>query len=399
MKWANLVAPKPLIVLFDEVDVLQGEALISFLRQLRSGFAERGAGKFPISIALVGMRDLKDYITASKGGVPVNPGSPFNIKSDSAAIGNFVKNDLWKLFEQRTAETGQQITDEALNYVWDQSVGQPWIVNSLFQRATMRVLKEDDYSTVTIDHIQAARKQMIEGRETHLDSLGARLRDTRIKYVIEAILTGELNPDIGRSNPDVEYAMDMGLIKWENEIGFTISNPVYEEIFVRYLNSGYHDNAPPPSSWKWQAEDGTLDMDALLKEFQQFWRENSENWEKKADYIEAFPHLLLQAFLQRVTNGDGRIDRECASGSGRMDLSIEFRKKRYIIEVKLIHPNKQPKKVRADGLIQITNYRDKINNTIPSYLVIFDRRPVAKEKSWDERLTWTTENGITVVGC
>ncbi|MDR1919334.1 MAG: hypothetical protein LBQ65_06775, partial [Tannerellaceae bacterium] len=68
--WAAMVAPKPLIVLFDEVDVLQGKPLISFLRQLRDGFAARGAGLFPASIALVGMRDLKDYITAAKGGIP-----------------------------------------------------------------------------------------------------------------------------------------------------------------------------------------------------------------------------------------------------------------------------------------------------------------------------------------
>jgi hypothetical protein len=67
--WSALIAPKPLIILFDEVDILEGESLISFLRQLRGGFTTRGVGKFPVSIALVGMRDLKDYITAAKDGV------------------------------------------------------------------------------------------------------------------------------------------------------------------------------------------------------------------------------------------------------------------------------------------------------------------------------------------
>ena len=47
-KWAELVSPKPLVVLFDETDVLEGEPLISFLRQLRTGFADRGPGKFPV---------------------------------------------------------------------------------------------------------------------------------------------------------------------------------------------------------------------------------------------------------------------------------------------------------------------------------------------------------------
>ncbi|MDR0392373.1 MAG: hypothetical protein LBH59_10735, partial [Planctomycetaceae bacterium] len=134
--WSRLVAPKPLIVLFDEVDVLVDETMVSFLRQLRGGFAERGVGKFPISIALVGMRDLKDYIIRAKDGKPVNPGSPFNIKADSATLSNFSKNDVDKLFAQRTEETGQQITRDALDYVYEQSKGQPWIVNSLFARAT-----------------------------------------------------------------------------------------------------------------------------------------------------------------------------------------------------------------------------------------------------------------------
>ena len=104
--WAKMTAPKPLVVLFDETDVLQDSALINFLRQLREGFSRRGTGIFPVSVALVGMRDLKDYITASKGGVAPNPGSPFNIKADSAKISNFRKDDIAHLFAQRTAENG-----------------------------------------------------------------------------------------------------------------------------------------------------------------------------------------------------------------------------------------------------------------------------------------------------
>ena len=127
--WSLLLAPKPLIVLFDEVDVLEGESLISFLRQLRGGFAERGVGKFPVSIALLGMKDLKDYITAAKDGVAPNPGSPFNIKEDSAVLSNFSKPNIEKLFSQRTQETGQTINKDALEYVYEQSCGQPWIVN------------------------------------------------------------------------------------------------------------------------------------------------------------------------------------------------------------------------------------------------------------------------------
>ena len=93
-QWSELCAPKPLVVLFDEVDTLSGPALVSFLRQLRGGFASRGVGRFPTSVALVGMRDLKDYLAASKDGTPVNPGSPFNIKKESFTLRNFNESEV-----------------------------------------------------------------------------------------------------------------------------------------------------------------------------------------------------------------------------------------------------------------------------------------------------------------
>jgi hypothetical protein len=345
------------------------------------------------------MRDLKDYITAAKGGVAPNPGSPFNIKADSAVLTNFHKNDIAKLFAQRTAETGQQITGEALDYVYEQSGGQPWIVNSLFMRATMRVLPDTSTETVGMEHVMEARGQMIEARETHLDALGVRLRDQRVKRIIQTIMTGAVDPSLGRTNPDVELAMDLGLIIWRSETGFTIANPIYEEILTRYLNSGYHDNLPPPSSWQWQRADGSLDMDALLREFQRFWRKHSAVWEQKADYTEAFPHLLLTAFLQRVLNGGGRIERESAAGRGRMDLAVEYGKKWYIIEIKLIHSWDTPGEVREEGLEQIGRYRDTIDTAAPAYLVLFDRRDEVKEKPWEERIGWETEAAVQVVRC
>jgi hypothetical protein len=398
INWAKIIAPKPLIVLFDETDVLVGATLISFLRQLRGGFVTRGIGIFPESIALVGMRDLKDYITEAKDGARPNPGSPFNIKEDSVVLANFSKTDIAKLFAQRTAETGQQISNEALEYVYDQSRGQPWIVNSLFKRATMRVLKEDNLETVNLDHVIQARDQMVQARETHLETLSARLQDPRLKKVIETIITGNTDATMGRINPDVEYAMDLGLINWTNEQGFTIANPIYAEILTRHLNSAYHDSLPPPSTWQWQKPDGSLDMDALLHEFQRFWRKHSEIWEQKADYTEAFPHLLLMAFLQRVLNGGGSIEREYAAGRGRVDLAITYQDICYIIEIKLIHAYNSPGEVREEGLRQISMYRDRIDPMAPAYLVIFDRRPDAKQQTWDERLVWVNEGTVTVVG-
>jgi hypothetical protein len=392
--WARRVSPQSLTILFDEVDVLEGETLISFLRQLRDGFAGRGPGLFPASIALVGMRDLKDYITAAKGGVVPNPGSPFNIKSDSAMLSNFQKEDIAKLFGQRTEETGQEITGEALDYVYDQSRGQPWIVNSLFQRATMRILDENSWETVTLEHIMEAREQMIQARETHLDALAYRLEDPRIRKVMETLVTGD--SDIGLATGDAfRLCLDLGLVAIIDGVP-SVANPLYREVLAREMTYGAQLAIAPPE-WQWQKPDGSLDMDTLLREFQQFWRENSEVWEEKSDYTEAFPHLLLMAFLQRVLNGGGRIEREYAAGRGRMDLYVEYRGSTYIIEIKMIHEKQSPEQVAAKGLEQIVRYRDSKAPSAPAYLVIFDRRPQTKETPWEERIGWTREGTVTVL--
>ena len=142
-----------------------------------------------------------------------------------------------------------------------------------------------------------------------------------------------------------------------------------------------------------------MDMDKLLKEFQKFWRRNADTWEEKAEYTEAFPHLLLMAFLQRVINSGGSIDREYAAGRGRIDLAVNYKGDTFIIEIKLIRNYDTPQIVREDGLEQINEYRDRFDPKTPAYLIIFDRRPKAKEKSWDERISWEQDGDVTILGC
>ena len=56
----------------------------------------------------------------------------------------------------------------------------------------------------------------------------------------------------------------------------------------------------------WVRDDG-LDMQGLMAAFQDFWRENADMNQAPFAYREAYPHLVLQAFLQRVINGGGAV--------------------------------------------------------------------------------------------
>jgi hypothetical protein len=389
--WAAQVAPLPLVVLFDEVDVLEGQAMISFLRQLRGGFATRGIGKFPVSVALVGMRDLKDYLVNAKDGRSVNPGSPFNIKHSSATLENFTRTDIADLYAQHTADTGQAFTTDAIDAVMAWTSGQPWLVNALAEQCCY----QGDLpagTTITRAHLQAARDALIRSRAVHIDSLAERLKDPRVREVVQPILIGASDPELV-DREGFRLCQDLGLVALIDGSP-AIANAMYREVLARTLSWGYQ-NATPAPDFRWQTADGGLDMEALMAEFQHFWRRNSAVWEVKADYPEAFPHLLLMAFLQRVINGGGQIAREYAAGRGRLDLAVTWRGAIHAIEIKLVHPADGLDTTRDQGLQQIARYADTLGATTRT-LVIFDRRPEARAKPWAERLTMAT-NGPTLV--
>jgi hypothetical protein len=142
-------------------------------------------------------------------------------------------------------------------------------------------------------------------------------------------------------------------------------------------------------------KDGHIDMDKLMVDFQQFWRENSAIWKKKFDYEEAAPHLVMMAFLQRVVNGGGQINREMAVGNGRIDLCLLYEDHKYPIELKIL----RGKKTLPEGVEQTAGYMDTYGCT-EGWLVIFDRR--AKSK-WEDKIYMRKETvegkTITVVGC
>ena len=61
IRWAE-ADPRPLVLLIDEIDALEGDSLLSVLRQLRSGYDLRPK-RFPHSIVLCGVRDLRTAFT------------------------------------------------------------------------------------------------------------------------------------------------------------------------------------------------------------------------------------------------------------------------------------------------------------------------------------------------
>ena len=379
--WSR-AADSPLVLLIDEIDALVGDSLVSVLRQLRSGYAHRPAA-FPQSVVLCGVRDVRDYrIHAGSEKEVITGGSAFNIKARSLRLGDFTRSDVEDLLGQHTAETGQAFAPEALDAVWEQTRGQPWLVNALGREMCFPdgALRPRD-RPISEGDVFEAREALILSRETHLDQLADKLREPRVRSVIEPLLGGG---DEAYSDRDFEYVRDLGLVAPDPPL--RVANPIYGEVLPRELTWMLQHRMSQRTAWYVDA-DGGLDMDKLLTAFQEFFRQNSEHWIQRAQYTEAGPQLVLQAFLHRVVNGRGRIEREYALGSRRVDLLViwpdpEGRAGRFVVECKLLKDGRSRARTVEQGLEQTAAYMD-LSDADSGHLVLFDMR---EGRTWTEKI-------------
>ena len=378
--------PRPLVLLVDEIDTLIGDTLISVLRQLRARH-DRRPRSFPQSVVLCGVRDVRDYRIHSRSeNAAITGGSAFNIKAESLRLGDFTRAEVHALLAQHTAETGQAFTPEALDTVWTQTRGQPWLVNALCRKVCFdNEAGRDRSRAITATDIFDAREHLVQSRQVHLDQLADKLQEDRVRRVVEPLLSGAGERDF--SAHDLEYVRDLGLIARDNPL--RIANPIYAEVVPRELTYAAQAGLIQDPAWFIDAA-GSLDVDKLLAAFQAFFREHSEHWLGRFDYVEAGPQLLLQSFLQRVVNSGGRIEREYGLGRGRTDLLVvwprgdpsnpESTVDKFVIECKVLH--KSLERTVGEGLEQTARYMDRCGSE-EGHLVIFDR---SEGKRWEDKI-------------
>ena len=385
---------KPVILFIDEVDSLVGDTLISLLRQIRAGYNHRPKS-FPQSIILCGVRDVRDYRIHTKDNEIITGGSAFNIKAESLVMGNFTFEECKKLYQQHTDFTGQKFDKKIYHYLWLDTKGQPWLVNALGHELTWKERElRDRTKEITLEYYFRARERLIRSRATHLDQLIDKLQEPRVKRVIELMLKGD-NKKNSFNPRDIEYLVDLGLISRDRRGKIEIANNIYKETIPRELTWGVQSSISNQEQIWYIKEDNSIDIPKLLKAFQQFFRENADSWIERFDYKEAGPQLLLQAFLQRIINGGGRINREYGLGRKRTDIFIEYpldkelgffgdKIQRVVIETKILYSNLE--KTIEKGLEQTLEYAD-FAGADEAYLIIFNRN---KGVEWEKKI-WNKE--------
>jgi hypothetical protein len=258
---------KPLVIFFDEADCLSEGTLISFLRQLLDGYNTRSRIPFVHSIVLVGMRNICNLRPKVQSGSDSLAGlTLFNNTSCVMTLRNFTREEITELYGQHTRETGQTFDSEAIDLIWRQTQGQPWLVNTVAREVIVEMLQSDYTRTVTAPLAAQAIQNIILRRDTHIDSLLERLKEARVRKVIEPLIIGDLL-SVDKQSDDYHYVCDLGLIR-DIPGGFEPSNPIYAEMIIRTLSYNTQDalaGSIYPYHMPRYLKDGKIDMTCLLE--------------------------------------------------------------------------------------------------------------------------------------
>jgi hypothetical protein len=362
----QLIELKKIVIFIDEFDGIPMSELGDFLTTLRDLYQEykEVTQKALYSIGLVGIRNITKLIV---GGV-----SPFNI-ADQVDLPPFSLKNVGDLYAQYTKETNQPFTEEAVKKVHEETGGQPWLVNRLGTILT-RDIKPETVEPIHEQDVEKAIGVLLKERNDHFDNLDEKAKlhkETFVEIVFDNI---EYNP----GDEAQTWLEQFGLVK--NKDGkAVVANNIYK---ARYINTFFREAEVPDdiSTVEYDLPGNLLDMENVLLDFEQYIAQIGVRafYKEKKPY-EKTGQFLLTAWLYRfVKGGDGDLRYEAISGLGRMDIILNYKGRKYIIETKVNH--RKLTRTLNQGITQVSRKYLATEAADEGYLVIFDTKtPVGEE--------------------
>lgn len=186
--WGHYVAnwtrslSKPLILLIDDIDQLEGEALSVVTSNIRSGFTMRPQ-HFPICIGLSLSKDHRAHFRGLR--------VPFNIIDTTYHLEPFSEEEVKSLLGQHGEISGQFFPEAVAKALYKFSKGNPELVNFLANNIISDLHQNDASSPITMDDLaEAIPNSIVWLAQTHGTDLAASVTNFYNEKLKEK---GELN--------------------------------------------------------------------------------------------------------------------------------------------------------------------------------------------------------------
>jgi len=365
-----------LSIVIDEFEGCPDKAMKDFLHMSRSFYLSRKRNENfrNLNFVLIGIRDLTK--------LTVGTISPFNI-AQHLYLENFSMEEVFQLYGQYTQDTRQMFSDEAVSFIYEQTRGQPFLVNRLGVILTEE-MDIDKRETITIQHAKEALLRILRETNNNFKTMLVHAKENR-EAILKIIAGWQL--EYNEDNPLVTDLRNYGLIQEEGGVCL-VNNPIYQSKILsafrptrNEIDQLWRSIEPEILEFENFYSGNVIRMDVLIENFKIFMDRIGLNLFRVTENPqEIVGQFLLASFIDlAITNIGGTTYVEVPTGIGRMDIIALARDKKYIIETKLWTGEKS----YQSGLLQIADYMRK-ESVHEGYYVIFDPNLNGNEKELEK---------------
>ena len=380
---------KKVVLMIDEVDKSSdNQIFLSFLGLLREKYLRWQQGKDETfqSVILAGVYDVKTLKIKLHPEEETKYNSPWNVAADFVIDMSFTAEDIKTMLEEYEADYNTGMDLPAMSQLlYDYTSGYPFLVSKLCQLMDERIGDEEGplekSSAWTKEGVLSAVKLLLKEPNTLFDDMTKKLLDhPKLKEMLQNILFGGVSYPFKRETPMIDLGVTFGFLT-EKEGTVAVANRIFEiQMYDLFLSEMAVDSdlyVEAAADRNQFIVSGMLQMDLVMKKFYEHYEEiYSENDQK---FVEENGRKLFLLYLKPIINGVGNYYIEARTRDNkRTDVVIDYRGKRFIIELKIW----RGEEYNARGEAQIFAYLDSYKED-RGYLLSFNFNKNKKTGIWE----------------
>jgi hypothetical protein len=363
---------RQIVLVIDEFEEIPTDVLSEVLHTFRDIYQYKAHYALQ-SLILVGVSTLAELVVSSA--------SPFNIV-DQLQLPYFTFAEVQDLIQQYVDETGQAFEPSVINAIFDNSRGQPGLVNGLCDYL-VNVVATDRSQPVTMAAFYITLKHFLTER-TDKNILNIVQKAKMKQAFMLRVLFDEAPIPFTIDNPNIAFLYANGVI--DNVDGMVqVPVPLYSKRLITALrpttNGEAQEYVSAHDSFQEYVTAAGLNVPAILTRYQEYVQRRGFHAFDTEHLKEGAWHYSLDGFINffiQQLGGDTLV--EVPSGRGRTDILILYKGRKYIIETKIFLSQTQVE----HGKQQLADYCISENIAEGFYVVFTQKHQATDTLYFDE---------------